>query len=61
MQTIELSSRNMTANENNQRNIQRKTAANGKRRDRNTSHIKLKNKCNVEEEDEESYQLEVEK
>ena len=42
-------------------NIQRKSADNRKRSDRNTSHIKLLNKCNVAEEDDDNCQLEIEK
>ena len=43
------------------KNIQRKTAENRKRSDRDTSHIKLPNKCNVAEEDDDNCQLEIEK
>ena len=39
----------------------RKTAENRKRSGRNTSHIKLLNKCNVAEQDHDNCQLEVEK
>ena len=58
---MQINSKNITASENNLKSIQRKTAENRKRSDRNTSHIKLLNKCNVAEEDDGNCQLEVEK
>ena len=51
---MQIKSKNTTANENNLTNVQRKTAENRKRSDRNTSH-------NVAEEDDDNCQLEVEK
>ena len=56
-----INSKNITANENNKKNIQRKIAENRKQSDKNTSHIKLLNKCNVTEEDDDNCQLQVEK
>ena len=57
---MQINSKNITANENNFKKIQRKTAENRKRSDRNTSHIKLLNNCNVAEEDDDNCQLEFE-
>ena len=58
---MQINSKNITANEHNKKNIQRKTAENRKRSDRNTSHMRLLNKCDVAEEDDDNCQLEVEK
>ena len=56
---MRINSKNITAKQ--LKNIQRKTAENRKQSARNTSHIKLLNKCNVAEEDDDNCQLEVEK
>ena len=58
---MQTNSGNMTGNENNLRNIHRQTAENRKPRDRYTYHLKLNNKRNAAVEDEENWQLKVEK
>ena len=57
----ENSSAENIARQNIKKNIQRKTTENRKWSDRNTSHIRLLNKCNVAGEDDNNCQLEVEK